>query len=235
MSYPMPRPGLAIAAGILLITYGSLGLLGVFCGSGAMLMQQGFQQPLAPGEEANLLNGFVEPEVAKEVPSAPAVETAFLGVSLLLSLAMIVAGIGVLQMKPMGRWLAMAVAVVDIVVTLAHTAYSVILILPVQHRLLQEEAPNMPPGPFNMIDAIESATWGMTVFGVLFTLAIWVTVLCMLNSKSVRAAFADEFEPTEPPSRERARPRYDDDDDDLPPPSRSAGDTGITDRPGPRG
>lgn len=86
--------------------------------------------------------------------------------------------------------------------------------------------------PFDLFGIIKSAMWGGAALNVIFTLAIWITVLFMLNSKSVRAAFADELEPAEPPWREDSRSRYDDYDDDLPPPSRKAtGDKGITDRP----
>lgn len=231
MSYSPRRPGPAIAAAVLLIIVGAWGLLGAFCGSGGMLLQQAFQPPAGPGEERNLLVP-VEPQVAKEVPSAPAVETTAFVVNLLLSVAMIVAGVGILRMQPHARLLAMVVAVADILVTLAHTAYSVVLILPVENRLLDEEAKNMPAEvPFDFFGMIKGAMWGGAIFNVVFTLAIWITVLLMLNSKSVRAAFADELEPREPPRRDDSRSRYDDYDDDLPPLRPSSGETGITDRP----
>ncbi len=232
MSYAPHRPGLAIAAAVLLIIFGSLGMLGAFCGGGGMLLQQAFQPPGGAGEEQGFV-GPVDPQVAKEVPSAPAVETSAFVLNLLLSVAMIVAGVGILRIQPRARVLAMVVAVADILVTVAHTAYSVMLILPVENRLLDEEAKNMPAEvPFDLFGIIKSAMWGGAALNVIFTLAIWITVLFMLNSKSVRAAFADELEPAEPPWREDSRSRYDDYDDDLPPPSRKAtGDKGITDRP----
>src|SRR5262249_27076032 len=135
--------------------------------------------------------------------------------------------------QPSARVLAMVLAVADILVTLAHTAYSVMLILPVENRLLDEEAKNMPAEvPFDLFGMIKGAMWGGAALNVVLTLAVWITVLFMLNSQSVRAAFADELEPAEPPRREDSRSRYDDYDDDLPRPSpRSSGETGITDRP----
>jgi hypothetical protein len=230
MSYTPHRPGLATAAAVLVLIYGGMGVFGTFCGGGAMLLQQAFEPP-APGEEQDFF-APVDREVAKEVPSAPAVETVCMVLNLLLSVAMIAAGIGALQMRPGARVLAMVLAAVDIVLTLAHTAYSVILLYPVQNRLLDEEAKNLPPEiPFDFFGMIKGAMWGGAALNILLTLAVWITVVLMLNSKKVRAAFADEFEPPEPPRQEDSRSRYDY-DDDLPPPSpKSPGDAGITDRP----
>jgi hypothetical protein len=231
MSYSPRRPGPAIAAAVLLIVVGGWGVVGAFCGGGGMLLQQAFQPPAGPGEDWNFLV-LVDPEAAKEVPSAPAVETTAFGLNLLLSLAMIAAGVGILRMQSHARVLGMVIAVADILATLAHTAYSVILVYPVQNRLLDEEAKNMPPEvPFDPFGVLKGAMWGGAVFNVVFTLAIWITVLFMLNSKSVRAAFADELEPPEPPRRDDSRSRYDDYDHELPPLRPSSGETGITDRP----
>jgi hypothetical protein len=233
MSYAPQRPGLAIAAGVLLIVYGGLGVLGSFCGAGTIVLQQAFQPPAGPGEEQNFF-APVDPALAKEVPSAPAVETIALLFGLALSVAMIAVGIGILQMRPLARVLAMVIAAADILLTLAHTAYSVILLFPVQDRLLDEEAKNLPAEmPFNPFGMAKGAMWGGAALGVVFTLAIWITVLFMLNSKSVRAAFADDGESPDPPRRGDSPPRYDgyDEDDELPPPPSSRGDSGITDRP----
>ena len=231
MSYTPHRPGLAIAAGVLLIIFGGLGVFGAFCGGGGMLLQQAFQPPGGAGEEQGFV-GPVDPQVAKEVPSAPAVETTAFVLNLLLSVAMIAAGVGILRMQPHARVLAMVVAVADILVTLAHTTYSVMLILPVENRLLDEEAKNMPAEvPLDVFEMIKGAMWGGAALNVVFTLAVWITVLFMLNSKSVRAAFADELEPAGSPWRDDSRSRHDDYDDELPPPRPSSGETGITDRP----
>ena len=227
MSYVPRRPGLAIAAGVLLIIYGSLGLANSFCGAGVMLMQDMFEQP---GEEA-LFPAPVDPRVAKEAPSAVAVESAALGLAFFISIAAIVAGIGILQLKSSARLLALILAALDILITLGHATYKIALTIPIEMRLLNEEAKNQPEElPFDIFGFIEGATWGSLAFGVVFTLVFWIVVLAMLHHKTVRAAFADVIEPEQSPrSKRRSQERYDD-EFDVPPPKRSD-ETGIKDHP----
>ena len=221
------RPGLLIAAGVMLLIVGGWTVFGVLCAGGMMVFANALNQQIGGGDELVL---GVDPDVAKEVPSAPYVEAGVLVISLLLGVGMLFAGAGVLQVKPMARVLGVVVGAGDLVLTLLHSLYNAVLVFPVQDRLLGEEAQNFGGGPFNIFEAIKTGMWGSLLLQVVFNALWWAVVLFFLMHPSVSAAFDTADEPDEPRRRERSYPRredFDDDDHGIPPPP----DTGITDSP----
>ncbi|MSQ94997.1 MAG: hypothetical protein EXR98_10645 [Gemmataceae bacterium] len=224
------RPGMLIAAGVLLLIVGGWTLLNVFCAGGAMVFQNALDPVVGGGGDA--LAFGVDPDVAKEVPSAVFVEGGVLFIRVFLGIAMLLAGIGVLQMKPVARVLGIVVGAADVLVTMIHSLHNALLVFPVQGRILAEEAGDFPPGPFDFIEAIQGAMWGSLVFQVVFTLLWWGVVIFFLCHPSVRAACDSGGQPEEPRRSYPRRDDYDDPDDDYGAvPRKPPSDTGVTDRP----
>ena len=90
-----------------------------------------------------------------------------------------------------------------------------------------------PQPPFDIAALTRSLTWVILALTVIIQIAITLTIIFMLSTKSVRAAFAGQSsEPSDDEKERKPRSRYEGyDDDDQPPPPKSPGDTGITDRP----
>jgi hypothetical protein len=223
------RPGMLVAAGIMLLVIGGCALFNVFCSIGGTVFQNALDPMLGGGGDMVL---GVDPDVAKEVPSAVFVEGGVLLLNALLGAAMLFAGLGVLQRKPSARNLAFAVGAADVFVTLTHSLHNAILVFPVQDRLIAEEVGNFGDGPFNLMEAIQAGMWSGMILQVVFTVIWWGMLFFFLCHPSVRAAFDAEGEPDEPRGRDRSYPRREDfDDDDYgAPPRRPPPDTGITDR-----
>lgn len=221
-----PRcPASVITAAVLLFVYGGLLLMCSICGAAetALLVAGGNQ----PGNPNDLL--AQERELARRIPSYTAVEGGLHLLNLLLGVTMILAGLGALYLKPIARRAGNAAVGVDLLLSLVHTAYAAIVVMPVNDQLLQEEAQNMP---FNVVDIAQAATWGTLAFAAILTLAFNVSILLFLNTQKSRDAFAGKFEPD--PFQERLA-KFDElaeDDDEYGRRRRSPpgepGDTGFT-------
>ncbi len=207
------RPGLLVAAGALLLIVGGWTVLGVLCAGGAIVFQNAVNPLVGGGDEFNF---GVDPEVAHEVPSAPFVEAGGAFLNLLLGVLMLVAGMGVLQVRPTARLLAIAVGVADLALTLLHSLYNALLVFPVQERIFKEEAQNFGGGPFNIFEALHAGMWGGLIFQVIFSVLWWGVVIYFLLHPSVHAAFDGngDGEPAPEPYPGRRFPRRDDFDDD---------------------
>ena len=217
------RPGAVMTAAVLLFVYGGLMLVSSCCGVGQVLLIGMADEN--GGQGANVLPDLVAGEraIAKEVPSYLAVQISTHAFNLLIGGTMVLAGIGVLQLRPAARGAAIMASATDIFLTLIVSAYNAIVVLPVNDRLMAPEVQNMPPEFGNFLQA---GLWGGVCFGIVFTLAFCGPIILTLNLKTVRDAFAGKF-PKAPP--DLRRDEYDDDDDHYGGP-RSSDDTGFSER-----
>ena len=208
-------PASVSTAAILLFVYG--GMM-VFCNTCGIAMA-------SVGDDPGMRDAM-----EKEVPGSGAVEVAAMVIGIALSLSMIVVGIGLYRLSPAARYAAFGVAALEIVITLVHSGYVAILVVPVQERLLAAEAQNMPPMGFDFAGVMSTSMWVGLAMSVGACLAFCLPVIWFLSTPAARAAFERGY--LEPLPSER-RPRYDgydeDEDDHDPPPPRGP-ETGFTDR-----
>ena len=171
MSNGKERPTMVLVLGIINIVFGVLGICG------GLLSLTG---SLSPGES----DPIVFPEEVKTWMSL------LQGVSLALSVALIVGGIGLIQVKNWGRLLTIIYALVDIPVSLASTIITTRAIKPLME---QQGAGDIPPEALNII-------FGTTIgVGVCCGLIYPIVLLVVLNLRSVKAAFTGGGASQQPP------------------------------------
>jgi hypothetical protein len=227
------RPGVVIAAAVLLFIFGGISVLAGCCGVVSEAMQETIQgmipqPPAVQGKKPVNVHRLI----AEEVPSKVYVLITFNSFNLILGVVKIIVGIGLLKMSSPARMLAFIVAGLTIFATIVESLYNAIVLMPAMQKAFAEQMKNAPPMPFDFGQLMQGSSWVGTALAILVSMGIWLTVIFLLSGEKVRTAFAEASLP--PEIEERSRSRYEgyDDDDQLPPP-KSPPDTGITDRPSP--
>ena len=172
-----------------------------------------------------------EMELAKRIPSYAVVEGGLHAFNLVVGVTMIVAGIGALRLRPFARFAGSGAAAADLLTAFVHGFYVVIVVFPVNDRILEEQAQN---APFNVAELSSNISWAMLIFFALFSMAICLPIIGFLNAKKSRDAFAGKFEPDPHEERLARLDAFDSEDDYRRPrsePPKSPGDTGITGKP----
>jgi hypothetical protein len=144
------KPASITVIAILQFVFGGFGIIGGICG-GVMMAAGGqnmnfFSGGGAPGQnQAHMEQLQKEMEAAMtETPAYQVVQITELTVELGLSLAMIASGIGLLQLRPWGRQLAIIYVVVSIGSKILNSAYVLIFTIPAFNSFLQTHSPNGP-------------------------------------------------------------------------------------------
>ena len=196
-----PRnPGTLVAAAVLLFVYGGLLTICNLVGGVA----SAFNDPNDPMKLQETLND--------EVPGHRLVTLGAIVVGFLLGAGMIVAGVGVLNRKPVARKTALFLCVLDIILVLASSAFNAIFVYPVMNRLFADMADQAQfPAPMGQFMAIWM--WVALVLSILFASVFCGIIIALLNAAKSRAAFAGRFDP-DPLDRLRD---YDDLDEDRDP------------------
>lgn len=225
------RPGIVLAAAILLFVFGGFGLFGLCAVFTPFLQDMIPQPPQIQGQPR-----FEDPmkKIAQEVPSFNIVHGAVGFTMFALSILQIWAGFGLLKLRPAARIMAIATSFAIIVLMIGQTIYDAIFFIPVYTRLLDVQVQNLGPMPFDIVGFTKGFMWVSLSIGLVFGIGIRLTIILMVNTKSARNAFAGISDaPADEPEPEPRR-RYDgyDDDDEAYPRSspQSPGDTGITNR-----
>jgi hypothetical protein len=226
------RPGVILAAAIMMFIFGSFSIIGGCCGVVNEALQgtiQGMvpEPPAVQGKKPVNLNRRLQ----EEVPSRVYVQSAFHVLNFAMGLVKILVGIKLLMMASWARVAAFIVAGFTIFETMAENLYNAIVVMPALGRVFAEQMGNAPPFPFDFAALMQGSSWFGTVLHVVVSMGIWLTVIFLLSGRSVSTAFAEAGKESPQPEQRRT-PRYEEyeDEGDRPP---SAPDTGITDRPSP--
>jgi hypothetical protein len=212
---PRKRPTAVTVMGILNIIFGSLGLLCSLC-SGIMVLTNMAGANAGVGGPNNVQVEMMK-MVEAEVPAYQAVQIAQVIFYFILSVMLLMSGIGLLNMQNWARMAAIAYAVIDIVVRIAALVYQLAFINPVMMRAMdramqlqmqQFPGPNRPPVP-NM-SALTGIINVVTVIVALVVIAFDVILLIIMLLPRVAAAFA-----LRPPPDDDERRDGDEDEDDL--------------------
>ena len=211
MPYQLKTPGVVVTAGVLLIVYGSLMLTCGVCGGFGLAIND-------PGDD----------ELAAEVPGYAIVQVGETASNLLIGVAMILSGVGVLRLMPIARIGGYATSIYEIVLAVFHSVYNIVFVFPAV------EAQNAPPMPFNFGGLLTGSMWFGLIIGLALTLGLCGPIIYLLSVPAARAAFADEFQGEPPRDSGRRHGDLDDDDDDSGAPAPrpfDPGHGGIKERP----
>jgi hypothetical protein len=183
------RPAAVTVMGILNLVFGSIMLLCFMCNGIQVVMQLGGNRPGAlndPNDPTTKMLDFMK----AEIPGFMTVQVLSLAVHLILTLILLVSGVGLLNMKGWGRIGSIFYAVSSVLVEIASLIYQLVYVNPVMNRWLQGEfqrakVPGMPDASFLSTLMNIGAVVGAVV---LMTYAIILLIMMLLPK--VSAAFA---------------------------------------------
>ena len=194
---PKPRPALVTVVAVLHFVFGGLGLLcqttnGILQVSGVGEKFSTMFQPASNVQADPQMKKQMEMQekmqkAIKDVPGAQAKLWADLGQDTVLSACLIVAGIGLLQMRPWGRTLSLFYAVLSILYKIGSIVYAAVYLLPAMQALGKELSGDDPVSKFMGFTMQFSPYVGM---GMLVGQMIYpIFVLIAMLVPSVVAAF----------------------------------------------
>jgi hypothetical protein len=180
------RPTAVLVMAILNFIYGGWGVFGSLCGGAMYYIFLNLPEP-APGQP----NPFPNPMkfLAKEIPGYTAYMTVSVMVGFVMATALIIAGIGLLRLRPWARWLCILYAILLPVVQVGFISYSLLYVNPVLAKWSAEQARKLPAGTPNFGGNAFLNNLGVFV-GAGVGMAYAIALLVVLFLPHVRAAFA---------------------------------------------
>jgi hypothetical protein len=165
--------------------------------SGAQKALTGVTQASAQPGQPSLSPQDIQNRLEKKIPNYHAIETGDAVVDLLLCLLMLGSAIGLLQVRPWGRLLALVYAVLSLLSHVVSAVVTFALVIPVVSEFSKELAASGGRDASVMAQAMQ--------FGIVFAALVAALtaiyplfVLIVLCLPSIRAAFAGKSLPTEP-------------------------------------
>ncbi len=188
------RPVSVLVLAILHFVGGGLGLIVVLCAGFGLVMQANMAR--MPGAQQDL-GSRLQQHLQQQVPAKQAADIGDVVLRLVLAFMLLAAGVGLLMMKPWGRYLSLVYAGLSILEKLVLLFVQFALVWPVADRFLQNEPQAQQPGFMT--------GFKITLFGAAFIQTAFIiypiVVIILLCLPSVREAFS-------------ARPRRRDEDDE---------------------
>jgi hypothetical protein len=193
------RPAAVTVMGVLNLVFGGLRLLGLLCLTGAGLVGMLFimNMPAPPPGQANEMAAVKDliNDIDQAVPEMKYMMIAELALGVVMTLLLIVAGIGLLRMRPWGRTLSLVYAVVTVIVTPAAAIYSAASLEPRMQQVMskwEEQQRQKQRGAGGAAPAPTKNPFGGGVgglIGAVFGSAYSIALLIVLNLAHVRRAF----------------------------------------------
>jgi hypothetical protein len=196
------RPTILLVTAIVNFVLGGLAILGSFCAGLALVVTANLALPGAPGP-----GGVSKPMpnlmtiLEKHLPEHRAVVFGTMALNLVLALALVIGSLGVLRLRPWGRWTCVVVAVLGALTQIAGTVYNIRYVNPImpeyQREMEEWQRQLVPKGPAAGPQVqIPSMSLDPAVTNVLSLIApslvtgyaLFLVVVMFLPS--VRAAFA---------------------------------------------
>jgi hypothetical protein len=199
------RPGSVTAAAVLAIIYGCLFMICGLCGVGSLIMQGSMNQGLFGGDPQQAqMQKQLQDAIERDVPAYRVVQIAFPILGLAQSLALLIAGIGLLGMHSWARVLAVLAALIAVASTAFQAIYQVVFVIPATSDALgaalpaaMAKAPGPGPGPGpgaaevgKMMHLVFTMTGIVTVILFVLIIAYLLVIVFLLQRRHVRAAFA---------------------------------------------
>ncbi len=196
---PAQRPASVTTAAVLAIVYGSLFTLCGLCGLASLAMQGANKNLFAGGDPQQAeMQKKMEDALEREVPLYRAMQVIGPVVGLVLALALLVAGIGLLRLYSWARFLAIGTAMLTVLFNILQTFYQLVFLIPAMNRVFTDVLPNaLPKGPaappVDIVQVVKYSVLAGTIFGVLIQVAVIIYLLIimfLLLQRKARAAFA---------------------------------------------
>jgi hypothetical protein len=194
-----PPPASIKVFGILQIVFGGLALLCSLLGALGLAMSFAMGGAAGGGAAAPNLKPqekeMVEfqqslPTIQDKQPGGKVVQYAQAGLDLVLSVVMIVSGIGLLQMQAWGRLLAIGYSVVSLLQKVFGIVYAVAFTIPATNQLIETFAPKFPPAQ-TMASLFRMIAYATPI--VMLVIAVYPTLVLifMLKGSTARALRSD--------------------------------------------
>jgi hypothetical protein len=206
---PRSKPTAVTVIAILQLIFGGLGLCIALANLAglpqqmAALNQQNVQK--LPPAQRPPTQAELEEKVEKHLPSYQAIQKGSLAGSAVLCVLMLLSGIGLLAMRPWGRFVAITYAVLSILYTVASLVFTAAVVMPAMSEAIQDLAGQGNAQAQLMAQAMQiGMVAGLAIGALVVIYPIIVLVIMLLPS--VRAAFRGETLPAEPEDYRDAGP-----------------------------
>ncbi|MCS6852150.1 MAG: hypothetical protein NZ700_13390 [Gemmataceae bacterium] len=188
------RPGVVVVMAILNLVFGVLGLIGGICGGGLIVLILGGFSAMAkemdPQERAELT------ELISLFDQWSPLLLGQITLGLVLSVVLLVAGIGLLMMRPWGRWLSIFYAVAAIGLSVVGLVVTLTIVNPavekLQAEMMRREGRLEQHKGFAGVQRVTNIMSAVT--GSLCSMVYAVVLLVVMLLPSVSAAFAPDAE-----------------------------------------
>jgi hypothetical protein len=204
------RPTVVTVLGIINIVFASLGLAGNLCCGVAVLVFAGVFNQAVQDPQFRQMKDLID-GIQRAAPDLVTYFVSLIVLGTILSLSLLIGGIGLLKMKNWARVLCIWVAVLHLLVQAGHFVYDITVIQPAvaqaqQQLLAQAGAAAPPPNPFGNIV--------LSGFSSIISVAYYIVLLVFLLQPRIAAAFHEQSLPEasadEPRRDDEPPPLYDD-------------------------
>jgi hypothetical protein len=186
------RPAAVVVLAVLHFVFGTLGLCCGTCGGTMTLLPWPHIEAALEGKDEPDPETVAEEEkevrfFRERLPHKAAVEYGLIPFDVLLPLALLAAGVGLLRLRPWGRWLSLACAVLALLQGVVYAVYNFGFYFPVQKEYWQLTEPDTIGSAPGLLMA-----QGFVVLASAFFFAYPVAILIVLTRPGVAAAFRPE-------------------------------------------
>jgi hypothetical protein len=198
------RPTVLLVMAILNFVFGGLFILCGLCGMGSVLFTGALFKGMSSASKGTTGTGpdvFGEmSKVFDTIPGYYPVQITTMLLLIVLNIVLIVAGVGLLQMKPWARWTSLGYGVASIFLQMVILLYAVFVMQPAMEKWTQDFTARMGGQPTPAMST-NSAISGMgSCFNFILYSAYPVALIIVMLLPAVGAAFsAPPLPPEEPP------------------------------------
>lgn len=184
------RPPSVLVIAILHFVGGGLGLIVDLCGGAQLAMNPYNTAQLRQNRQEKPFAVAYQEHLNQKLPYNQAVGLGGIGFDAILSLTMIVSGIGLIGMHAWGRMLSFVYAALSILIKIINGIYMFAIFLPVMNEFFSKWSPQSPSEQM-AASMMKPLAYVSIIIGLLFVIYP-IVVLIILNRPAVVAAFRGE-------------------------------------------
>jgi len=198
------RPTVLLVMAILNFVFGGLFIICGLCGMGSVLFTGALFKGMSSATKGT--TGPGQPDVFGEmsrvfdtIPGYYPVQIGSMLLLIVLNIVLVVAGIGLLQMKPWARWLSVGYGAASIVLQFVIMLYAIFVMQPAMEKWAQDFATRMGGQPAPGMSANSAMSSMGSCFSFFLYSAYPVALIIVMLLPAVGAAFAAPLLPPEEP------------------------------------
>jgi len=186
------RPASLTVFAILNLVFGGLGLLCNVCGLASlaitpMLQKMAAQQQAQVGNKGGFDPQELQRHMEANIPAYVPFQWGQITLGMILSVALIIGGIGLLRMSPAAKWVCAGYAVVTISYQVGSMAFTLAFINPVMNDWMKSKGVQVPMEFF----AVASIIGGLV--GMTYSLVLLIFIMLPSTGKALAANGADDI------------------------------------------